>query len=353
MNGIPVTQSLDTIKALTHISFDGIVTLNNGTLDSNFNGEVYLTVFDKPMDRQTLNNDGIAEIMTFDSQDSKIFRGRASVTNGQFHIEFVAPQDIRIAYGYGKLSFYAHNGSTERGGYNTDIVIGGINYDAATDNTGPNIRLYMNDTSFIDGGNTNQSPLLMAFLEDENGINTSFSSVDHDITAILDDDQQNPFILNDYYITDVDDYTKGSLEYRLRDLSIGSHIIQLKAYDTYNNPNEASLHFVVVDDAELILEHVLNYPNPFVNHTEFWFSHNKPNEPLEVQVQIYTVSGKLVKTINQNIVNSGSLSRDITWDGLDDFGQKIGKGVYVFKLSVTAPQSDLKAEKFEKLVILQ
>ena len=110
---------------------------------------------------------------------------------------------------------------------------------------------------------------------------------------------------------------------------------------------------MVVDDAELILEHVLNYPNPFVNYTEFWFSHNKPNEALEVQVQIYTVSGKLVKTINQNIVNSGSLSRDISWDGLDDFGQKIGKGVYLFKLSVTAPHSDLKAEKFEKLVILQ
>jgi hypothetical protein len=353
MNGTPVTQSLDTIKALSHISFDGIVTLSNGNIDSNFNGEVYLTVFDKPMDRQTLNNDGNAEIMTFDTQDSKIFRGRASVTNGQFHIEFVAPQDIRIAYGYGKLSFYAHNGSTDRGGYNTDIVIGGINYDAATDNTGPTIRLYMNDTSFIDGGNTNESPLLMAFMEDENGINTSFSSVDHDITAVLDDDQQNPYILNDYYITDVDDYTKGSLEYRLRDLTIGSHVIQLKAYDTYNNPSEATLHFVVVDDAELILEHVLNYPNPFVNYTEFWFSHNKPNEALEVQVQIYTVSGKLVKTINQNIQSSGSLSRDITWDGLDDFGQKIGKGVYVFKLSVSAPNSDLKAEKFEKLVILQ
>jgi flagellar hook assembly protein FlgD len=98
---------------------------------------------------------------------------------------------------------------------------------------------------------------------------------------------------------------------------------------------------------------VLNYPNPFVNYTEFWFNHNKPNEPLEVQIQIYTVSGKLVKTINQLVQNSGSLSRDIHWDGLDDFGQKIGKGVYVYKLSVNATLSDIKAEKFEKLVILQ
>jgi hypothetical protein len=353
MNGTPVTQSLDTISALSHISFDGIVTLPNGNVDTNFNGEVYLTVFDKPQDKQTLNNDGNAEIMTFDTQESKLFRGRASVTSGQFHIEFVAPQDLRIAYGQGKLSFYAHNHVEDRGGYNTDIIVGGINENAAEDNQGPQIRLYMNDTSFIDGGNTNQSPLFLAFLEDENGINTSLSSVDHDITAILDDDQLHPLILNDYYITDVDDYTKGSLEYRLRDLEIGLHTIKLKAYDTYNNASEALLNFVVVDDAKLLLEHVLNYPNPFINYTEFWFNHNKPNEPLEVQIQIFTVSGKLVKTINQTVQNSGSLSREISWNGLDDFGQKIGKGVYVFKLYAHAPQSGLKAEKYEKLVILQ
>jgi hypothetical protein len=353
MNGIPITQSPDTIKALSRISFDGIVTQSNDQIDPNFNGEVFLTVFDKPMDKHSLNNDGFSQIMTFDTQDSKLFRGRASVTNGNFHIEFVTPQDIRIAYGYGKLSFYAHNSILDKGGFNNNIVVGGINYNAVADNIGPKIKLYMNDISFIDGGNTNQSPLFLAMMEDENGINSSFSSVDHDITAVLDDDQQNPIILNDYYITNLNDYSKGSVEYRMRNLAVGHHQIKLKAYDTYNNMGEASLNFVVVDDAALVLEHVLNYPNPFVNFTEFWFNHNKPNEPLEVQVQIYTVSGKLVKTINQNILNTGSLSRDITWNGLDDFGQKIGKGVYVFKLSVHTTSSQLKAEKFEKLVILQ
>ncbi len=143
------------------------------------------------------------------------------------------------------------------------------------------------------------------------------------------------------------------MEYRLRNLEIGTHKIHLKAYDTYNNPAEAVLQFVVLDDSELVIEHVLNYPNPFVNYTEFWFSHNKPNEPLEVQVQIYTVSGKLVKTINRLIQSPGSHSREIQWDGLDDFGKKIGKGVYVYKLSINATQSELKAEKYEKLVILQ
>ncbi len=353
MNGVSITQSLDTISALSHVYFDGIVTNNTGETDTGFNGEVSLTVFDKPQDKETLNNDGNAAIMTFDVQESKIFRGRASVVNGQFSFDFVAPLDIRIAYGFGKLSFYADNDEIDKGGYNLDVVVGGINEEAPEDNQGPNLRLYMNDESFIDGGTTNQSPLFLAFFEDENGINTSLTSVDHDIVAVLDDDQQNSIILNDYYTTELNDFTKGSLEYRLRNLEVGQHTIQLKAYDTYNNPAEATLNFVVLDDSELVLEHVLNYPNPFVNYTEFWFNHNKPNEPLEVQIQIFTVSGKLVKTINQQVQNTGSLSRDILWDGLDDFGQKIGKGVYIYKLTVTATLSDLKAEKYEKLVILQ
>ena len=110
---------------------------------------------------------------------------------------------------------------------------------------------------------------------------------------------------------------------------------------------------MVVSDAILNLENVLNYPNPFVNYTEFWFNHNKPNEPLEIQIQVFTVSGKLVKTINQSVQTTGNLSRSITWNGLDDFGNKIGKGVYVYKLKVTSTASNLVSEKYEKLVILQ
>ena len=107
-----------------------------------------------------------------------------------------------------------------------------------------------------------------------------------------------------------------------------------------------------MSDAKLVLENVLNYPNPFTNYTEFWFNHNKPNEPLEVQVQVFTISGKLVKTINQTVQTTGGLSRSINWNGLDDFGNKIGKGVYLYKLKVRSTVSNLSSEKYEKLVIL-
>ena len=353
MNDKDITQSLDTIKALSKIKFEGIVTDNTNTILTNFNGSLSTTVFDKPIDKTTLDNDNFGVKMVFDTQDSKLFRGKSSVENGAFSFDFIVPKDIKFAYGKGKLSFYAENGEIDKSGYNFDVVVGGIDENAPEDTVGPEIKLFMNDESFIEGGNTNASPNLIAVLSDASGINTSITAVDHDIVGVLDGDTANPIILNDFYQTELNDFTTGKVTYKLRDLDVGPHTLKLKAWDTYNNSSETTLNFVVVSDAILNLENVLNYPNPFVNYTEFWFNHNKPNEPLEVQVQVFTVSGKLIKTINRNIQTTGNLSRSITWNGLDDFGNKIGKGVYVYKLKVKSTSSNLVSEKYEKLVILQ
>lgn len=352
MNGVDITQSLDTLKALSRVNFDGIVTDPDGNILTDFNGRLSTTVFDKPIDRVTLDNDNFGVNLVLDSQESKLFRGESTVQNGAFSFEFIVPRDIRIAFGKGKLSFYAENGETDRNGFNADVVVGGIDETAPSDTEGPDIQLFMNDESFIDGANTNSSPNLIANLADPSGINTSVTAVDHDIVAILDGDESTPIILNDFYKTELDDFTRGKVIFRLRDLAVGPHTLKLKAWDTYNNSSESMINFVVVSDASITLDNVLNYPNPFVNYTEFWFNHNKPNESLEVQVQIFTISGKLIKTINQQVVTTGNLSRNINWNGLDDFGNKIGKGVYVYKLKVKSTVSNLSAEKYEKLVIL-
>jgi hypothetical protein len=351
MNGKDISQPLDTLKALSKVSFEGVVVDDSNTVLNDFNGTLSTTAFDKPIDKTTLDNDGFGIKMIFDTQDSKLFRGKSTVENGSFKFDFIVPKDIKIAYGKGKLSFYAENGEIDKAGSNFDVIVGGIDENAPDDTVGPEIKLYMNDESFIDGGNTNVSPNLIVVLSDSSGINTSLTAVDHDIVGVLDGDNTNPIILNDFYQTELNDFTNGKVNYKLRDLAVGPHTLKIKAWDTYNNSSEATLNFVVVSDAILNLENVLNYPNPFVNYTEFWFYHHKHNEILEVQVQDFTVSGKLVKTINQNIITTGNLARSITWNGLDDFGNKIGKGVYVYKLKVKS--SSLVAEKYEKLVIFQ
>ena len=331
----------------------GDITDENNIPLTNYNGELSTTIFDKTISRTTLNNDGYSPSIPFNTLGETIFRGNASITNGQFEFSFIVPRDIRVPVANGKISFYAKKNQLfeNQTGSDTNIKIGGINENAVADNISPRVKLYMNDETFVSGGTTNESPFLLANLEDESGINTA-SGIGHDIVAILDGDVENPYILNDYYQTNLDDYTKGTLRFPFRNLAVGLHTITFKAWDVYNNPITAEIQFVVVGNESITLTHVLNYPNPFVNYTEFWFSHNRPYEPLEVQVQVMTITGKVVWTKNQIINTEGFLSKEITWDGKDDFGNRIGKGVYVYKLTVKSNLTNTKTEKYEKLVIL-
>ena len=69
-------------------------------------------------------------------------------------------------------------------------------------------------------------------------------------------------------------------------------------------------------------------------------------------MQVFTVAGRLVKTINRQLACEGFRSEPLAWDGRDDYGDKLGRGVYVYRLNVLTPEGD-KAEKLEKLVILR
>ncbi|MEP7094657.1 MAG: type IX secretion system sortase PorU, partial [Flavobacterium sp.] len=353
VNDVAVSGTIEDFKSLAKIKISGEITDENNNILSNYNGELSTSIFDKFITSTTLNNDGNSPAMQFKTLGETIFRGNASVTNGLFEFSFIVPRDIRIPVNNGRISFYSKKNEIleNQSGYNDIIKIGGINQNAPQDNISPKVQLYMNDETFVSGGITNGSPFLLAFLEDENGINTA-SGIGHDIIAVLDGDVSNPYVLNDYYQTKLNDYTNGNLRFPLRNLSTGMHTISFTAWDVYNNPVTSEIQFIVVGDESLTLTHVLNYPNPFSTYTQFWFSHNRPYEPLEVQVQVMTITGKVVWTKNQTINTEGFLSREITWDGKDDFGDKIGKGVYIYKLTVKSSLTNKKAEKYEKLVIL-
>jgi hypothetical protein len=361
VNDVAVNLPTDAFQALSLMKIEGEVVDEFDVLIPNYNGDLAVQIFDKDINRSTLGNNGTTNgagqliIMDFVTLGETIFRGNASVVNGKFAFNFVVPQDIRIPLGNGKISFYAKNTTPnleDQTGYNTDIQIGGVNINAPLDNTPPTVRLYMNDEGFVSGGITNCSPYLLVFLEDQNGINTA-SGIGHDIVAILDGDETNPYVLNDYYETENDDFTKGKVRFLFRDLESGMHTILFKAWDVYNNLVTQEIQFNAVCSSNgLQIEKVLNYPNPFVSYTEFWFTHNMPFETLDVQVQILTITGKIVKTINQQVVTEGFLCREINWDGKDDFGDKIGKGVYIYKLKVHSTTTGKTAEKYEKLVIL-
>jgi hypothetical protein len=358
-NGLTITSitdtlgaPMDTLKALATVRIHGFVDNGSGQPMTDFNGVVVPTVFDKSQQQYTLANDPPGDPFPFQLRKNVIHRGRATVTHGEFDFTFVVPKDINYQVGPGRVSCYAENATTNANGYTNDPLVGSTATNVALDETGPQVRLYMNDDNFVPGGITDEDPLIFAKLFDENGINTVGSSIGHDLLAVLDENTDQAIVLNDLYQADMDTYRSGEVRYRLNALAEGEHTLRLKAWDTFNNSTEANTSFLVTSSEELALDHVLNYPNPFTTRTEFYFEHNRPCTNLEAQVQVFTVSGRLVKTLNRRLACEGYRSEGLPWDGLDDFGDKLGRGVYVYRLHVTTPDGE-QAEKFEKLVILR
>lgn len=351
INDISLASFVDTLKALQEVEFKGYVADASGNKLTDFNGFVYPTVYDKKRLVNTLNNDG-GIVQTYSTFDKVIYKGAASVVNGDFKFKFVVPFDINYSVANARVSYYGVAGDRDAHGYNQDFKIGSIASDATLNRVGPEIELFMNDTTFVSGGLTNTEPLFLAKLKDENGINTVGNGVGHDLVAYLDGNTQDPIVLNQYYRSDLDTYQSGEVRYQLNDLAPGEHTLRMRAWDVHNNSNEQTLSFLVAESADMALRHVLNYPNPFTTNTKFFFEHNQACETLDVRIQIFTVSGKLVKTLYETVKQTGFRSEPMVWDGLDDFGDRIGKGTYVYRLE--ARTADGKhAEEYQKLVILK
>lgn len=348
---------VDTLSALEKTSVSGIIQDHNGNIITDFNGKIYLTLFDKAQNRKTLANDDDSSERNFSTQVKQLFSGTATVTDGQWNIEFVLPKDIDFTYGSGKISLYAQNGIIDAEGYFTDFIIGGVSTDGLADDKPPVVKLFMNDENFVFGGITDANPDIYIQLSDDNGINVSGTSVGHDIEAVLDNDERNSIILNDFYEASLDNYASGEVRYPLANLAPGQHTLKVTAWDVANNPGEAYLEFTVIDDKGPVIQDLGNNPNPMETLTYFHFEHNRPGVPMDLKLEIYQLSGQLVKTISRDgFVSDGYRVADLEWDGLNDAGVEVGQGMYVYRVRAVFNNNgnkELVESDAEKLVILR
>ena len=352
INNVQVNPVPDTLRALARVTITGDMRDRAGQLLNNFTGVLTPTVLDKPSQINTLVNDAGSRLTTYSEYRNVIYRGRATISNGQWSFTFIVPRDIAYNYGFGRINLHATNNLTDAAGDFRNVIVGGTDTNFLPDAIGPEIKLYMNDRSFVNGGITNQSPLFFAQLSDISGINTVGSGIGRDITLIRNQEINSPIILNQFYEASLDDYTRGEIRYPFFQLEPGNYGLSMKVWDVHNNSGEASLDFVVAEDAKLAIDNLLNYPNPFTTNTTFHFDHNRPNQPLEAILQVYTVSGKLVKSIQQTVLTPGFHANQLHWDGLDDFGDRIGRGVYIYRLRLRSPEGE-SVQETEKLVILR
>ena len=348
--GTPPVEN-DTLKALTLVTVEGEVH-EGSNLAPDFNGTLLPTIFDKTSLIITKANDQLAPPFPFYLRKNIVYSGKSNITNGKFSFTFIVPKDIDYHYGIGRISYYASGNTTDANGYDESVIAGGYDNNAVTDTTGPSLALYMNDRDFKNGGICNQSPVLLADVGDESGINTVGNGIGHDITAILDGDTKNPMILNDYYVTDLDTYAKGVIQYPLFSLADGSHHLDVKIWDVYNNSTQAGIDFMVASTASFTLDQVMNYPNPFHNHTTFSFQTNQTDNNLGIDIRIYSIYGELEKTFKTTIYSGGYRVEPFAWDGRSDSGVLLGAGIYVYHINVTLPDGSTVV-KSAKLVFLR
>jgi hypothetical protein len=350
-NNVVVTKIPDTLKAMDLIELEGEIQDYYGNKLTDFNGVVNISVYDKASELKTLDNDNYGQVKDFSLQKSIIYKGTATVKNGEFKVEFVVPKDISYVEGTGKISFYAENGLIDANGFYDSIIIGGTNSNAINDNQPPTVRLFMGDTNFVFGGITDENPTMLALVKDDNGINTVGNGIGHELVGYLDDSDE-PIILNDFYESYLDNFKEGQIVYPFSNLSEGRHKLRVKVWDVANNSAEAYTEFVVVNSRKPQINQLKNYPNPAGTYTIFSFEHNRPNEELFISIDIFDISGKLVKRIEENIYSEGNTVNNIQWNLVNDFGDNVIDGVFLYRLILKTSDGKL-AQKSSKMIIIR
>ena len=332
INGENAEAKIDTIGSLSVVTIKGLIADNSGAKMTSFNGEIIPTVYDKALQVKTLGNSG-EDPMNYTVQNNIIYKGLASVVNGEFELSFFVPKDISFKLGKGKILYYAYNETVDAHGYFDGFYVGGSSNTSISDAKGPDVELFLNAESFKDGGQVSASSVLIANITDENGINTAGTGIGHDITAVLDGDYSNVMVLNDFFQYDKNSYTSGKIVFPLSNLEEGSHTLIVKVWDVLNNSSEVEINFVVKDD--LRIEDLVCYPNPMQDQTSFIFTHNQPDETFDVTLEVFHNSGTRIDMVEKKVGSQGTESLPFNWNP-SSRSIKMTPGVYIYRLSVTA-----------------
>lgn len=339
INQVAIEELQDTISALDFVTVSGHIQRPDGSFFDTFNGSVIPIVYDKKSTLKTLANDG-GSSLEFESRNSILYKGNATVRDGRFTFSFYVPKDISYKVGEGKISYYCFSDTEDGHGASNQLTIGGIGDFSIADTAGPDIQVFMNDSLFRNGGIVTASAELLVYVSDPYGINTTGNGIGHDITATLNGDRINSVILNSYYQSDPDSYSSGKVRYPYSDLPVGKHTVEVKVWDIFNNSATESVDFLVVESAQMLLDQVYNYPNPFVDETFFNVEHNRPDQDLEVVIRIYDIRGNLVSVLQQQLYSGGYRLDPIRWNGVTMGGATLGGGLYVYKVLVRTNEGE-------------
>lgn len=139
---------------------------------------------------------------------------------------------------------------------------------------------------------------------------------------------------------------KAKLHFKPGHLVDGDYTLRVQGFDQIGNQagkTDYEINFKVVN--EVALSNLLNYPNPFSTSTRFVYTLTGAETPERFEIQIFTITGKLVKVIDLHETNDVKVGYNITdyaWDGRDEYGDLLANGVYIYKVVAKVAGKDMK-----------
>ena len=322
-----------------------------GVKATDFDGELSGMVYDNKRLIVCNNNLGTADtVFAFRYRDRVLHAGTDSVRKGEFSFTFPVPMDINYSNEKGLITLYArnNNGSESAHGYFDNFTVGGTAPGLAADTVGPDIRLYLNTPSFQYGASVNPTPMLIAELFDESGLNASGNGLGHNILLVIDNNPEWTWVLNDNYRQVAGDYTRGMVTFSIPELPEGKHELMLRAWDMMNNSSTVYLGFKVVSD--LTPRFTIDVTeSPARESTTFIITHDRPGPDTKVTVRVFSSDGT-AQWIGSSTDSSVSGVTMIRWNLHGSSGHRMQPGLYFVNATVESGQGSGKASC--KLVIV-
>lgn len=355
VNGQSVDGNSISFKALEKITVEGEVLDVSGQLVTDFTGIVNPTVKDSKVTVTCLKNSNKDDspAFTFTDYPNTIFIGNDSVRNGKFSFTFTVPKDISYSNLQGKMNLYAvdtESGNEAQGNFD-NFIVGGTSDTAETDTIGPEIRaLYLNDTTFVDGGQVNTTPYFVAELWDKSGVNITGSSVGHDMMLVIDESTVLSYNLNSYYELLPGEDGTGIVKFPIPALEPGKYTAEFWVWDILNNSTVRTFTFEVVEGLKPFLFDVIATPGIAREQVTFHLMHNRPESRMRVGIMVYDLAGRQLWKHEESGTSGLFENYTVSWD-LTSGGARMRPGVYIYRAAISTDNSK-DATKARKFIIL-
>ncbi|MBR5170828.1 MAG: type IX secretion system sortase PorU [Muribaculaceae bacterium] len=343
INGKPVDpDNMPVFKAREQVEFSGKIVDGNGELASGFNGAIISTLFGP---EQSISTHGYGDMggtpFTYDDRNNRLAITMDTVVGGQFNVRVIIPSEVNNEYDNYRpsmINLYAYDSrdTLEAKGANSDFYIYGYEDDEVADTIGPDIiTMGLNDMSFVSGADVNESPLLLATVADESGVNFSSAGIGHSMTLTLDGTISYNDLVGYYTPLSAEQGTRGSISYPLSDLAPGLHTLRLRVWDVYNNVSEKTISFNVINGLAPQIADVYCAANPASVETSFYVKHNRPDAVVSVTIEVYDLMGRMVWSTTQAGRSDMYTSTPVTWDLTDSGGRRVPRGIYVYRATIS------------------